>query len=333
VLTLRTPSFHVGAGRAFTENYPTSDALCHSAAPACRLLSPTNQLPLATALYHAESDSPQESESPHRPLVEPGRAVTRRWRNDSERLSSCRLLCELALIEAAFQPPGPDVLRRRTEPITLPLLRRFGVMPAHRFAKMIVSPNILAEGMNAFASRPPPVATRPSWRRATVARVSGLDGLLQARPPFYGLSCDSPRSLTPMRIDRFLLPTASITSTRASSVPGASSKLALRPWAVRLRADPRDRGTGRFTTPDPLWRAARVGARRFLPRTPERTVPLAPLSPPHSSARAYARTDRMKTPRRRGRSLREVEISHSSPRCLPSMGDTRAHARAGTDLD
>jgi hypothetical protein len=33
MLTLRAPSFHIGAGRAFTENNPTSDALCRSTAP------------------------------------------------------------------------------------------------------------------------------------------------------------------------------------------------------------------------------------------------------------------------------------------------------------
>jgi len=38
MLTLRTPSFADGAGRAFTENDLTSDAPCRSAAPVCRLL-------------------------------------------------------------------------------------------------------------------------------------------------------------------------------------------------------------------------------------------------------------------------------------------------------
>jgi hypothetical protein len=81
-------------------------------------------------------------------------------------------------------------------------------MPAHRFAQMLVSPDIFAERKTLARSTTPPVATRPVWRRATVARVSGLDGWLRARSPFYGLPCDAPRSSTPMRTDRLLLPTA-----------------------------------------------------------------------------------------------------------------------------
>jgi len=38
MLTLRAPSFHIGAGRAFTSCVPTSDAPCHLPAPARRLL-------------------------------------------------------------------------------------------------------------------------------------------------------------------------------------------------------------------------------------------------------------------------------------------------------
>jgi len=44
MLTLRAPSFHVGAGRAFTRPVPTSDAFCRRPAPACRLLLPDRQL-------------------------------------------------------------------------------------------------------------------------------------------------------------------------------------------------------------------------------------------------------------------------------------------------
>jgi len=39
-------------------------------------------------------------------------------------------------------------------------------------------------------------------------RVSGCDDLLRASSPIHGLSCDAPRSTSPMRTDRFLLPTA-----------------------------------------------------------------------------------------------------------------------------
>jgi hypothetical protein len=97
MLTLRTPSFHVGAGRAFTENDPASDTLCRSAAPASRLLfRPPAAAPHASQAcrvgFHCESQS--------RPTV-PSFArshlpVTRRWRNDPGCLPSYQLPCELA---------------------------------------------------------------------------------------------------------------------------------------------------------------------------------------------------------------------------------------------
>jgi len=136
-------------------------------------------------------------------------------------------------------------------------------MPAHCFATRAGFTRRRIRSVRALARlTTPPVAIRPVERRTTIARVSGFDSLLRTRSPFYGLSCDAPRSSTPMRTDRFLLPTASTTSTRAPSVPGISSKLALRPSPLGLHPSRGDRRTWRFTTPDPLQRAARVGARR-----------------------------------------------------------------------
>jgi len=41
----------------------------------------------------------------------------------------------------------------------------------------------------------------------------------------------------------------------------------------------------------------------------------------------------MRPPRVRCKPLREDEVSDSNPRCLPSSGDIRAHARTVTDLE
>jgi len=84
----------------------------------------------------------------------------------------------------------------------------------------------LCQAPNAFA-------LRLSARRRPISGTSspasaGFDDLLRARPPFYGSSCDSPRSSIPIRTDRLLLPTASTTSTRASFASGISSRLAPR---------------------------------------------------------------------------------------------------------
>jgi hypothetical protein len=78
----------------------------------------------------------------------------------------------------------------------------------------------------------------------------------------------------------FCFPLLSTTSTRASSVPSISSKLALRPWPMSLHPEPGDWETWHFTMPDLLRWAVRIGAWRFLPRTSERAEPLTPLSPP-----------------------------------------------------
>jgi hypothetical protein len=130
MLTLLVPSFHVGTGKAFTENNPPSDALPSLRSTGCRLLSfPTTSFGLVRHSGACEVQfAPREPESSHRPLAieePPSRAgwpVTRRWRNDSERLSSRQLPCEPPLIRTPFQPRGPDALRRPTKPRTMPPL-------------------------------------------------------------------------------------------------------------------------------------------------------------------------------------------------------------------
>jgi hypothetical protein len=69
----------------------------------------------------------------------------------------------------------------------------------------------------------------------------------------------------------------------------------------------------------------------ILPHTPERAVPLTPLSPPHSPPLRF-RTSEVSWGRQdcASRPLREDEASHCNPRCLPSIGVARAPARAET---
>jgi hypothetical protein len=157
-------------------------------------------------------------------------------------------------------------------------------MPAHR---LTTRAGVIRRGRGACERlrAPPPRLPRPTrFGGGPPSPASAVfDGLLQVRSPFCGLPCGAPRSSTPMRTDRFLLPTTSTTSTRASSVPGISSKLSLRPWRVGLHPSPGDRGTWRFTTPDPLRWAARVRAQHaYSTRSrPIRTSDTSVASPIH----------------------------------------------------
>jgi len=69
-------------------------------------------------------------------------------------------------------------------------------------------------------------------------------------------------------------------------------------------------------------------------RAPDRAEPLTPLSPPHSVVSrfrrrtlSWGRPDRAENPSVKMRS------TNSNPRCLPSQGDARAHARTVADLE
>jgi hypothetical protein len=157
--------------------------------------------------------------------------------------------------------------------------------------------------------------------------------LLRTRSPFCGLPCDAPRSTTPMRTNRHLLPNASTTSTRASSLSGIFPKLALRSRARACTHGEKTGGPGvsrrliRFGGPSGFARGV------LLPRTPEQTVPLAPLSPPHSQRCAFARARLLGAAEIAQPTLREDEAGHLDPRCLPSVGDARAPARTVADLE
>jgi hypothetical protein len=123
MLTLRAPSFHVGAGRAFTSCVPTSDAPCRLPAPACRLLFRPPAPPPCSALERTRFGSTERPESFHRPLAWRSHLpVTRRWRNDSRRLPSYRIFCLPPQVHAAFQLRTLDVSRRRTDSNDMPSL-------------------------------------------------------------------------------------------------------------------------------------------------------------------------------------------------------------------
>jgi len=69
MLTLRAPSFHVGAGRAFTRCVPISDASCRHSAPARRLLLPTSSFGLVCCSRAHGVRFTERPESFHRPLA------------------------------------------------------------------------------------------------------------------------------------------------------------------------------------------------------------------------------------------------------------------------
>jgi len=164
MLTLRAPSFHVGAGRAFTWCVPTSDASCRLPAPACRLLlRPPASAPRA-ALELTRSVSPRDQNRSTVPSLRGAiSSVARRWRNDSRRLPSCRNLCLPPQIHTAFQPCTPDASRRRTEPFVMPSLLRSSVTPAHRCARAPgVTPVPLRRDPRALRhAASPPLAAHP----------------------------------------------------------------------------------------------------------------------------------------------------------------------------
>jgi len=154
MLTLRAPSLHVGAGRAFTRPVPTSDAPCRHPAPASRLLlRPPASAPCA-ALELTKSVSPSDQNRSTVPSLRGAiSSFTRRWRNDSRRLPSCRTLCLPPQIPAAFQPRAPDASRRRTESFVVLSLLRSSTTLVHRFARTPVLRGASAARTSRLAAR------------------------------------------------------------------------------------------------------------------------------------------------------------------------------------
>lgn len=172
-----------------------------------------------------------------------------------------------------------------------------------------VLPGISAAAPHASRrSVPPPLAAHPDFRGGRLRPASAdravCDGL--ARPPASCLAAVH-GARAPMLSTDFCFPLLSNTSTRARCAPSISPRLAPRPFARRLAPSPTEAGgpgvsrrrirfDGRF----------QVGARRCLPRVPETTESLMPLSPPRGS-RLARRESALRTGRPRScpRAVRE----------------------------
>jgi len=208
-------------------------------------------------------------------------------------------------------------------------------MPAYRFARTLVSPSISAEHADARASHhsarcdPPCLEVEPpSPASADSMACPGLD-----RPSAGCLAVRREARSRYVPTD-FCFPLLRLRVPAPHRLPASlrSFHFALGRWACTHNQE--TGGPGVFTTPDPLRRVARVGARFLTPRIPERTVPLTPLSPPQFLPPALLyEWSSLRPPRPHSKPLREDEVSRLDPRCLPSPGDTRAPARAEIDLE
>lgn len=140
------------------------------------------------------------------------------------------------------------------------------------------------------AIRDRPSRPIPCRGQAAAVRVSGSNGLRRASSPFPDLPCSS---ASEHELDAFRPTSASHCFDYEYSRLFRSqhlSRLTSRslPWSA-----PREKRLGDpalHGAKDPLRRAARVRAWRFLPRTPDHAVPLTSLSLHRSVAsRAFAR--------------------------------------------
>jgi len=312
-----------------------SDAPCRSRAPARRLLprrpasapcaSATHEVSF-TARVRIVPPSPRTEEpSPHSEKME-------------ERLgtpfvvsaTSCGLALDARGISASrlWRLATPDRIRHA------PPLWRFGSVSAHRFARtpiLLGTSAELRERLRAARLRP-----------LQIARVRG-----DPPPSASAVSTDcfglGPPSAATLAICREAGPWCvltdscfppPLTSTRASLAPSISSRLAPRPWPIGLHPWPGDWGTSRFTTRDPLrravsgWRSAcffralPTGRTSDTPVASPLEMAVARLSAHHFPGAAQIA---LVTPPWRW-------SNRCDPRCLPSIGGTRAPARIVTGL-
>jgi len=186
----------------------------------------------------------------------------------------------------------------------------------------------------AWIHRPsPPIRFRDELLPSVSAVRAVCDGL--SRPP-CGPPCGSTRSTSPMHSTDFCFPLLSTTSTRATFVPSISSRLAPRPLAPGLH--PGRRRLGDLTVQD--VRSASTGspgldARRFLPRAPGATEPLASLSLPRGPRPACAKRESAEaaetvTCRRsvKIRQPRRSEMPSIASRPAPCAGRTHSRKRS-----
>jgi len=147
-------------------------------------------------------------------------------------------------------------------------------MPAHRFARtLVLTQRLCGEVIRLRVSRLRPLQlTRfggesPPPTSVVSTVCSGL-----GRPSTDCLAAR--REARPRCVPTdFCFPTASTTSTRASSVPSNSSKLSLRPWPTSLAARSQETGgPGISRCPIRFGGFAQVDTRRFMPSTPKRNL-------------------------------------------------------------
>jgi len=142
-----------------------------------------------------------------------------------------------------------------------------------------------------------------------------------------------------MRTDRLLLPTASITSTRASLVPGISSKLSLRPWAVPFAGRPMRPGDLAFhdarsaLAGRPGWHAEFSSAHSRTSRASGTPVASPFVGAALSRERdSWGCLDRAADPSVKMRSASAIRgVFHR--RVTPALLHLVRLARTGTDLD
>lgn len=295
MLTLRAPSFHVGAGRAFPKTASASDALCRLSVPVAGSFAGAQPRPRARSRAH-EVRLTARSESSHRPLAceEPsplGEKMEERLKASSVVSNPLPASADARGVSASRtrRLAAPDRVARRTVPVTFGHDVRCTVPLGCRTLL-----RHLCGGTSRLSTRGLTAPRDPSFfggwaryppRQRFEQRATGWHTLL--RPALRQCAEREPRCIS----TDFCFPTSSITSTRASCVPSISSRLAPRPFALRLPLRMTEAGgPGVSRRLIRFGGRLRVHARRLLlPCAPDSAVPLALLSLPDATASLVAR--------------------------------------------
>ena len=237
MLTLRAPSFHVGAGRAFTRSVPTSDAPCRPSAPAVgSFFRPPASAPCAS-LEHAKSVSPRDQ---NRSTVPSLRGAISSSEKMEERLEAPSIVS--TPLPAFADPRGlsavhtrrlaaPDRAIRHAFPVTFKL---DACAPFRSGAG--VTQHLCGENLAPCGAR----LRRPSrllrFREERLpSAFSGSSSLRRAGPPSCAPSCDGTRSTSPMRSTDFCFPLFRLRALAPRSFPASLRDLRLAPSPEGLR--------------------------------------------------------------------------------------------------
>jgi len=340
MLTLRAPSFHVGAGRAFTSFVRSSDASRRRPAPDRRLHLRRPAGAPCVSLERAKSPVTDRPESSHRPLALRSHLLFRE--KMEERLEAPSVVsnplpasADLRGVSAAHtrRLAAPDRVIHHAVPVTFwrdacaPFRSDTGCYPAS--LRLPHTPR----GARLHRPRGPPRFRGERLRSASADRAV-CDGL--ARPPASCLAtvhgararCFRPTSASHCFSTRALAPV---------SLPASLRGLRLAPSREGLAPSPTEAGgPGVSRRPIRFDGRLRVGARRFLPRTPSATESLAPLSPSHGAVSLVARrhSDRVGRDRARRRSVKEPPTRRSEapfiagfPRACAGRTQSRKRSR------